>query len=426
MIARRLERSLEAPGVRIGGAMTIFFGLKVTIGFALIGASTAFLSNKDFVAFSQLFLLFALLSTISAAGVQHGLTRQIAAARGALDEEQRAATAALHIWAGAGLVALLALIPLRGPISELLVGDRSLQGQVPMVAILAAAGGLGILACAILNGRRRAPTSLMLQSIGLAVGGLLCLWRLAAGDARGAVLGYAAGPLITSFLSASFLRRAGIRFMAVAADGHRAEIRLLLSYSLTFLVIAVIMPSTLFGLRYFYREAFSTELLSYWLVANRVSDVTSQVLGLYMAQIFLPQAAHEADPVRLRRLIARTLAIGSAIMLSGCAIFKLGAPFFVSTFLSASYLPAIPFIAGYLLGDGLRVTASLAMHLMMARRRLAAAIWIEAGTAVLLSAYIAGLAAIGRPEAPYWSYPAAYATMAVVLMSSLFLRRRRW
>jgi len=417
---RQLRRT---RGAQVGGAMAIFFGLKFAIGLVLIGASTALLTRAGFVTFSQLFLLFALLSTISAAGAQNGLARQIAMARGALDDEQRALTAAFRIWAAASVLAIVAIALLRGPISELLVDDRSLAGLVPAVAVAASGGGFGVLACAILNGRQRAPASLMLQSAGIVAGGAACLWRLAAGDAAGAVLGYAAGPMITSGLAAVILSRDGIRLMA-PTSGQRAEIRLLLGYSLTFLAIAVIMPSTLFGLRYVYREAFGAEFLGYWLVANRVSDVTSQILGLYMAQIFLPQAVHEAHATRLRGLIARTLAIGSLVMLGGWGVFALGAPFFVSTFLSASYLPAIPFISGYLLGDGLRVTASLAMHLMMARGRLWAAVGIEATTAIVLTAYVMGLAAFGWAEAPYWGYPAAYATMAAILISLASLGAR--
>ena len=416
MTARRRWRRLGAiRGVRVGAAMGVFFGLKVGIGLALIGASSAFLSIPGFVAFSQLFLFFALLATISAAGVQNGLARQIAAAKGDAAAEARAAGAALRIWAAASLSALAIATLLRGTLSDLLVGDASLAGVVPWVTMAAAGGGFGILACAIFNGRHRAPTSLLLQSAGLVVGGLLCLWRLREGDAVGAVLGYAAGPLVTSALAAMRLGREVAGFLQ-GGIGQRREVRLLLGYSLVFLAIAVIMPSTLFALRHLYRETFGTDLLGYWLAANRVSDVTSQVLGLYMAQIFLPQITHERDPGRAHRLLVRTLLLGSAVMLGGWAVFRLGASFFVSTFLSAAYLPAIPFIGGYLLGDGLRVTSSLTIHLLLARGRLAASVGVEAGTAALLALYVAVLSALGRAEAPYWAYPAAYATMALILL----------
>jgi O-antigen/teichoic acid export membrane protein len=419
----RFWRHFDASyGLRIGGAVGTFFGLKLVTGLLLIGVSTAFLSISGFVTFSQLFLFFALLSTISAAGVQNGLTRQIAVARADAATERRAAAAAIRIWAIASLITLVVAALLRRSVSELLVGDASLAPIVPLVAFAAVGGGLGILACAVLNGRRRGPTSLLLQSSGLAIGGLLCVWSWAADDPVGAVLGYAAGPLSTSVLATLVTYRAGIRVRS-AGEGLGQEVRLLLGYSASFLAIAVIMPSTLFALRHVYRETFGIGLLGYWLVANRVSDVTSQILGLYMAQIFLPQAAHETDPDRTRHLLVRTMLIGSAIMLGGWAVFTLGAPFFISTFLSAAYLPAAPFIGGYLLGDGLRVTSSLTTHFMLARGRLAASVGMEVATAALLTLYLIGLAHLGRPEAPYWAYPAAYATMAVLLVAAFAWRR---
>lgn len=419
-LLRRLPASRH---LHLGGAISTFFGLKLALGLVLIGMSSKYLPIAGFVTFSQLFLFFALLSTVSAAGVQNGLTRQIAIADCNVANENSAAAAAFRVWAVASLIALGAATLLRRPISELLVSDGTLASVVPAVTLIASAGGFGILACAILNGRRRAPTSLLLQSAGLVVSGALCIWRLFEGDAVGAVLGYSAGPLATSVLAGLVLRRTGISFVP-AIRSSRGEIRRLLAYSLVFLAIAVIMPSTLFALRHIYREWFGTALLGYWLVANRVSDVTSQVLGLYMAQVFLPQAAHETDPSRSRRLIARTLVLGSAVMLGGWAVFMIGAPFFVGTFLSAAYLPAIPFISGYLLGDGLRVTSSLTTYLMQARGRLAAAIGVEAATAALLAAYLVGLSLLGRAEAPYWAYPAAHGTMGLIL-SALGVARLR-
>ena len=182
------------------------------------------------------------------------------------------------------------------------------------------------------------------------------------------------------------------------------------------------MPGTLFGLRHVYRESFGTDLLGYWLAANRVSDVTSQILGLYMAQIFLPQVARETELRSTGKLLRNTLLIGSTVMLGGWAIFMMGAPFFVTAFFSPAYLPAIPFIAGYLLGDGLRVAASMTMHWMLARRRLAAAIGIELGTATLMTGYVLIFISLGHAQAPYWAYPAAYGTMAVLLFAAVGAR----
>lgn len=419
MRAALTQRLFARRNLHIGGAVATFFGLKFAFGLALIGISSSLLTRGGFVTFSQLFLFFALLSTIAAAGVQNGLTRQIAVAQGNSEAEQRVTAAAFRIWAAVSLALVIVASVTRHAISDLLVGDLSLAGVVPWATLAGVSGGLGILCCAILAGRQRAPTGLLLQSAGLVVGGLLCIRWLLAGDAVGAVLAYAAGPLVTSLLASIVVHRSGLRFYRMHAIQWQ-EIRVLLGYSLAFLGIAIIMPATLFGLRAVYRDSFGTDVLAFWLAANRVSDVISQILGLYMAQIFLPQAAQETEPGRVRRLLSYTVVIGSAVMLTGWVIFMLGGPFFVSSFFSSAYLPAIPFIAGYLLGDGLRVTASMALHLMLARNRLVAAIAIELGTAAVLTTYLLILIGSGNKAAPYLAYPAAYATMALLLVPFLF------
>jgi O-antigen/teichoic acid export membrane protein len=413
-------RSLKT--LRFGSAFASFFILKFGFGIALISLSSALLDVSEFVVFSQVFLFFALLSSIAAAGIQNGLAREIAVAHSDSAIEQKTIAAALRIWAVVSLILWLIIWSLRDSISTLLIGNESLVEAIPMIALAGLGGGLGVLACAVLNGRQRAPVSLMFQSIGLLVGGLFCIWSLNRGDAVGAVFGYSVGPLVTAVLGGISLGRMGYSIVS-PSKVELKEIRQLLGYSVAFLAIAVVMPATLFALRFVYRESFGTDALAYWLAANRVSDVTSQILGLYMAQIFLPQIAREEEPDRVRRLIASTLLLCSIVMFGGWAIFLLGAEFFVTTFFSASYLAAIPFIGGYLLGDALRVTASLALHFMLARGRLAAAVSIEWGTAFLLTVYIVALSGLGYAQAPYWAYPVAHATMGMLVAISVW---RSW
>lgn len=416
-----VRRLLTRQHLEVGSAVGAFFSLKFALGLGLIGISSSHLSIADFVVFSQLFLFFALLSTVAAAGVQNGLTRQIAFASGDRDAEHRAVAAAVRIWAIASLIIILLATIFRTNISHLLIGDASLSVAVPYITLAGAGGGCGTLACSILAGRQRAPTSLMLQSAGLMASGLLCIWWLMAGDPVGAVLGYAAGPLLTSGLATIVVRRDGFRFGR--AEGQWQEVKSLLGYSLAFLCIAVVMPVTLFALRPVYLESFGTDKLAYWLAANRVSDVTSQILGLYMAQVFLPQISTNLDTQKSRHVMVTTLFIGSTVMLSGWALFSLAAPFFVTTFFSEKFLPAIPFISGYLLGDGLRVTTSLAMHYMLARRHLRWAVGIELGTASLLVAYMLLFTSLGHSEAPYWAYSGVYATITLIILPMLFRRR---
>lgn len=124
--------------LRAGGALLVFFGLKVGLGLLILRASTSLLDKSGFVIFSQLFLWLALLATISAAGLQNGLTRQIALARGNPACERHSMLAAGRIWVAAVAAMLLASTVFAPEISVLLAGDGSLNGIVALAGLLAA------------------------------------------------------------------------------------------------------------------------------------------------------------------------------------------------------------------------------------------------------------------------------------------------
>lgn len=409
-------------GLLAMGAVGLFFGLKILVGMALIVQSARALSVAEFGVFSQLFLFLALLSTVSAGGVQSGLIRQIATAGGSLVCERRSVAAAMIIWAGFGSAALLLSVLAATPLSELLVGNDSGRAVVPVIAAAALGAGGGQLLCAVLTGRGRAATSLTLQGIGLAVGGAVCWWRLSEGDAQGAVLGYTVGPLVT-LVTAFPLARRCVPHTRDAFRSVTAELRLLVSFSGAFLVTATAVPATLFALRYVYRLEFGEDALGYWLAANRVSDVTSQLLGLFMGQIYLPAAARQTRPTAMRVLAWRTALIGLVVMGAGAAIFTLFAPWLVTTFLSAAFLPAVPFIIGYLVGDTLRVVTSLTLHTALARGRLRFYVGIEIATAGCIAVWIVLLTTGGYVESAYWGYAAANATLALLCWVGW---RREW
>ena len=400
---------------RIGGAVGLFFGLKIATGLVLVSASAHRLNVSDFGIFSQLFLLLGLLATVSAGGVQNGLVRRIALAGGAPALERQAVAAALCITGGFGVTLVAVALLFQREIALVLTGSAASAWTIPLIAVAAIVGGFGAILCAVLTGRGRAPVSLMLQAAGLVAGGAGAFYALARGDAIGAVLAFACGPMLTFILALGPAHSALPR--RLVSGRLRADVRELLGFSGAFLLVAAIMPLTLFGLRYVYRLDFGPELLGYWLAGNRVSDITSQLLGLFMQQFFLPRAAVIKDmAAEARPLIGRTFLICTAMMAAGLIVFALGQEFFVRTFLSAQFLPAIPFIIGYLAGDVLRVATSLAMHLALARGRLLMCIGIEAASAATLAIFMLILAhALRRADGAYMAYVLANASMATIL-----------
>lgn len=415
--------------VRLGAAVSAFFGVKIVIGVVLVSASAHQLSVEQFVIFSQLFLCLALLSTVSGGAVQGGLTRQIAIAEGDLLAERRAMAGALTIWAGFAALLLATVLVFRSPLSVLLVDDKSLAAALPVVTFTAVLGGAGSILTAALTGRGRVLFSLALQAVGLLVSGFATYWRLRSGDPDGAVLAYATGPVVTAALALLFTRDL-LPSRTRQVTALRGELRTLFAYSAAGLAISVVTPATLFGLRHAYRNEFGAELLGYWLAGNRVSDVTSQLLAIYLGQVYLQRMARTAAFAPAQRLASETFLLCSVVMAAGWLVFLAGKTFFVDTFFSSQFRPAIPFISGYLLGDALRVSTSMTSVTAAARGRPWLSVGVEMTIAALISAYVLGLVALGRADAPWLGYVMAQGTMTafIVIFGKRLLRadlRRR-
>lgn len=197
----------------------------------------------------------------------------------------------------------------------------------------------------------------------------------------------------------------------------RSEISSLFGYSGSFLIIAVLTPSALFVLRYIFRESFGVEALGRWLVANRISDVSTQLLGLFIGQAFLPAFAAIHDRDAARRLVRSVMLAATIAMALVLGIFSLAPTLLINTFLSDQYLFARGAIQAYMAGDVFRVAASLLMNMSLARRRLRLAVVSELLPTFLLMAITGALIVSGWESAPFVGYVSAN-----LAASAFFLR----
>jgi O-antigen/teichoic acid export membrane protein len=413
------NRLVRQKGLLFLGA---FFGTKVLAGLVLLKLSTGLLAVADFALFSQFVMLWALLNLIASGGVQNGLIRQIAGA----DDDVAARTAfraGVRIWAAAAVV-LVPLILLRDAVSVTLVGTVEAAWLVPWLVGGAILAGAGQLCSSVLIGSGRLAANLASQTAGL-IGGFVaavaCLYQAGAGWA---VLAFAGGSLLTP-LTAWFLARS-LPALGSGRPGPLApEVRTLMSYSGAFLAVAVVTPAVLFALRHFYREAFGIEALAEWLVANRISDVSTQLIGLFMVQWYLPTISGAGrTPSESRTATLTAFVVGSAVMLLLLAVFVIGAPVLVPLLLSEQYLAASRSIGLYMLGDVMRVAVSIAMFQALSQRRLRAYFGIEAAAAALVG-IVAGFGILQRwADAPYVAYVFAYGLLSAVICARFVLSRQ--
>ncbi len=414
-----LERLRKHGGL---ASLAVFFGAKILVGLALLKLSAEMLPVAGFALFSQFVMLWALLNLVASGGVQNGLIRQIAGA-GDAPAARASFRAGGRIWAAASLV-LLALLPFSAGVSVLLVGHPGAGWIVPWLVGGAMLAGAGQLFSAVLIGSQRLAANVASQGAGL-VGGFVaaaaCLYR---GEAGWAVVAFAWGAQLTP-LTAWWLARGSLAVSPGPSSGVGREVRALLGYSGAFLAVATMTPAVLFVLRYFYLETFGVTALAEWLVANRVSDVSTQLIGLFMVQWFLPTLARPGRSIRDdRRTTLAAFLLGTGAMGLVLAAFLIAAPVLVPLLLSDDYLPATGAIGMYMAGDVLRVAASIAMFSALARRRLGLYVGLETAAALLI-ALIVGLGVRqGWMEAPFVGYLTAYGVLAVILCGRFVATRR--
>ena len=171
----------------------------------------------------------------------------------------------------------------------------------------------------------------------------------------------------------------------------------LIRYSAALAATSGYTALVLFGLRSFYRDQFGSTALGYWIAANRISDLSNQLLGLFMIQFYVSHVTGLDDPVERRRFILRCWAAATALMGLGLLVFSLAGRALVSLFLSDAFLPAVPIIQTYLFGDVLTVWASLAMYTAFARGKPGRYAAIEMGTVSLMAMIAVALDGIGQP-----------------------------
>jgi O-antigen/teichoic acid export membrane protein len=399
-------------------SVVCFFGLKLLIGVALITVSARQLSVSGFSVFSQLFLFLALITTIAAGGAQSGLARQVAIAADRATEVT-AVRAGLRLWAGWGVFLIVSVLIGQHAISVVLTGNTISAEPVIWLTLLAVTSGVGQLHCARLTGRGEVVQAMLLQGAGLLIGGGLCVERLASGHEQQAVLGYAAGSLVAVVGFFIDIIRGSLRGGGAETEVRR-ETATLLRFSASFLLVASALPSTLFVVRYLYRAEFGSEALGYWLMANRVSDVSTQLMGLYLGQVFLPAIARVKPGLHSTQLMLRTIALGMGVTLAGLAAFTMLKGPVISVFLSDSYRPATPYIIGYLIGDTFRVTGNVALYTALGRGNLRIYVALEFAYAAVVGATISLFVLFGWKNAPYIGYPLAHLICCAVISMSLW------
>jgi O-antigen/teichoic acid export membrane protein len=392
-----------------------YFALRVLSAILLLKLSSLFLDVQGFANFMQFIAFSSLLNMAVVGGAQNGLIRQAAAA----------SDAELSDVHGAGLAVCMIAVPVIGipaavfsrEISQVLTGSGSFGQEIIGLTLLSLTAGPGQVCWSVLSGRKMVAQSLGAQSVGLVIGTAAAAWFIVRGRYPAAALVFAAVPLVGGTAALPFTA-----FLHLKWRPTRQGLGDLLGYSAAIASTLGFTALTLFALRSLYREQFGTTELGYWLAANRISDMSTQFVGLFMLQAFVPQLATASSPEDRRRLILRYGSIAAGLMGAALLVFLVASGPLVRLFLSSAYLPAISGIRLYMTGDFLRVWASLAMFTAFANGRPARFAAIEIATMGLMAVLTLALIAADEVHAPQIAYVAAYAITALIIGVAALLR----
>ena len=401
--------------IRLASVPT-YFVVKIAAAILLLKVCANYLTVSEYGEFAQLVQFGTVLNLLAVAAVQNGLIRQSAAAGG--DEEELAGIhgAALIIWTAAALLLLAPLCLASKMVSSVLVGNAGAWPAVIVITILSLTTGPGQIWCSILSGRKRVATSLVAQASGLFAAVGLAIVFVMRGEPHAAATAFAAGPLLTLIVAGGAIVR--LRLKPARRRAARAHVLPLLRYSTAFGATTGYTALILFGLRSLYRQHFGATALGYWIAANRISDLSTQLLGLFFIQFYVSHVAGLDDEAERRRFILRCWAAAAALMCSAFLVFCLASRQLVSLFLSSAFVGAIPAIRTYLLGDVLTVWAALAMYTAFARGKPGQYAMIEMATISLMGVIAIALIEMGNPNAPQLAYVSAYAVTAVVVTAA--------
>lgn len=396
-----------------------FFGLRVCLALGLLKLSASFLPVSGFTIFSQLTLFATLLGVLALCGAQNGVIRQAAAAKNR-EDLTRTQSAAFAIWLAALPLALLPVLLGGDLVSVILTGGAAERPTILAITVTVLVGAPSGIWCALLTGRKRVAQSLSAQGAGLIAGALGAAWRITAHDPDGAALAFSAGSLVTSAVALPFALRLGLPLLP--RPWRWAPVKALLRYSAAIAAASGYAAIVAFGLRWLYREQFGVTALGYWLASSRVSDMSTQLVGLFMIQMFVPHVAMAHGEGRRRRFLIRCWAAAAATMTGALAVFSLASGRLIHLFLSDAYLPAAPIIQVYMIGDVLRVWPSLAMHTAFANGQPLRYAGMEIGALTVMAVVAASLTAAGDPAAPQTGYVVAYAAAAAVVTIAFLFR----
>jgi len=351
--------------------------------------------------------LMGLFGALPADGIQVGATARLA--------PLRPGTARYRAWLGAAGVLTLSLIGLAGVV--LLVANGPAWGPGPVLLFtlaMAAVAMQALLSTALLAaGQRRAY---VVQSVVLSV--------LSTGAAGTALLlhqplpwvlgGYLAGQALALLLTLGPSGRAGLLRGGRLRPISPVAVRGLLRFVLMALGTLLFGRAVDYAVRDYLIRNFAPASTDLWQAVARLSDNYSLVVGAVLSTVFYPKlAALAAVPAQARRYLRAVLGLLAAGLAVGLGLVFGLRDWLLPLLFAPRLLAARELLAPQLLGDWAKFLVWVFIYQLLARARPLPYLAVQAASAALYAALLAGLLPRLGLAGVVWAHAARFGVLLV-------------
>jgi PST family polysaccharide transporter len=351
--------------------------------------------------------LMGLFGALPADGIQVGATARLA--------PLQPGSARYRAWLGAAALLTLSLVALAGAV--LLTTNSAAWGAGPVVLFtlgMAAVAGQALLSTALLAaGQRRAYVlqTLLLSTLSTGAAGAALLLRQPLLWVLG---GYLAGQALALLPTLGAARRAGL--LRNLARGRRspAAVRGLLRFVLMALGTLLFGRAVDYAVRDYLIRTFSPASTDLWQAVAKLSDNYSLVVGAVLSTVFYPRlAALAAAPTQARRYLRGVLGLLAVGLAAGLGLVFALRDWLLPLLFAPRLLAARELLVPQLLGDWAKFLVWVFIYQLLARARPLPYLAVQAASAALYAALLAGLLPRLGLVGVVWAHAARFGVLLV-------------
>jgi PST family polysaccharide transporter len=351
--------------------------------------------------------LMGLFGALPADGIQVGATARLA--------PLRPGSARYRAWLGAAGLLTLSLVGLAGVVLLIANGASWGVGSALLFTLgMAAVAGQALLSTALLAaGQRRAyvAQALVISALSTGAAGAALLLRQALAWVLG---GYLAGQALALLPALGAARRAGL--LRGLARGRRslAAVRGLLRFVLMALGTLLFGRAVDYVVRDYLMRTFSPAATDLWQAVAKLSDNYSLVVAAVLSTVFYPRlAALAAVPTQARRYLRGVLGVLAAGLAVGLGLVFALRDWLLPLLFAPHLLAARALLAPQLLGDWAKFLVWVCMYQLLARARPLPYLAVQAASAALYAALLAGLLPRLGLAGVVWAHAARFGVLLV-------------